>query len=138
MLQSLFSIVVGLVLCCASALGVDEAQLKREGAFGFPQKDATVLCDTPALRVSGWNDAENLYVQAILFEDGDSTMGQTADGRDIGDTSSLVLDVDGDGKVTANVDRTYHLNSWPTLPGLTYSIELGGGSSTHLMSDSKG
>src|SRR5207244_4114953 len=124
--------------CTASAaLGMDESELKRDGAFGFPQKDAKVLWDKPALRVSEWNDAENLYVQAILFEDGDDTLGQTTDGRDIGDTSSLVLDIDGDAKITANLDRTYALSPWPKMPGLHYSVHLGGGSSTHLMADSK-
>ena len=108
------------------------------GAFGFPQKDAKVLCDTPELRLSAWNDAGHLYVQAILPGDGDDTVGLTEDGRKIGDHCDLVIDVDADGNVTPKVDRTYYLNPWPTLPGLRYSIQLGGGGSTGIQGDSKG
>jgi thiol-disulfide isomerase/thioredoxin len=110
----------------------------QTGAFAFPQKDAKVLCETPDLKLSAWNDADHLYVQAVIPGDGDDTLGQTDDGRKIGDNSDLVVDVDGDGKVTTNLDRRYHLNPWPSLPGLRYSVLMGGGASTGIQSDSKG
>jgi thiol-disulfide isomerase/thioredoxin len=110
----------------------------QTGAFGFPQQDGKVLCETPDLKLGAWNDAEHLYVQAVLTGDGDETLGLTADGRKIGDNSNLIVDVDGDGATTANVDRSYTLNPWPSLPGLRYSTLLGGGRSTGLQGDSKG
>src|SRR5262245_44803757 len=32
-----------------------EMDLKRDGAFGFPQREAQVLCDNRELRVSAWS-----------------------------------------------------------------------------------
>lgn len=116
----------------------DPIDVRAEGAFGFPQAAAQVLCDTDELRLSLVTDAEHLYVQAILWGDGDDTIGLTSDGRDIGDNSSLILDVDADGARTANIDRTYSLNPWPSRPGLNYSICLGENSSSGLQGDSQG
>jgi hypothetical protein len=100
------------------------AALKQGGftAFGFPQAQATVLCDTADLRVSFWNNRTYLYVQAILWKDGDDALVQAADGKLIGDTSTVLLDVDADGKITPQVDRHYCLNAWPHLQGLTYTF----------------
>lgn len=112
--------------------------LKRDGAFGFPQGEAKVLCDTEDLRLSAWNDAEHLYVQAIVWKDGDDTLGETGDGRKIGDTSALCLDVDADQKRTPKVDRDYALNPWPHMPGLHYQVVLSANGWTGLLSDSKG
>jgi thiol-disulfide isomerase/thioredoxin len=127
---------LSLPLCViATLLGVD---VKKDGAFGFPQKDAVVLSDTPELRVSAFSDADYLYVQAVVWKDGDAALGETDDGREIGDNSTLVLDVDGDGKATAEVDRSYSLNPWPSLAGLHYSVSMGANSSTGLKKDSKG
>lgn len=123
------------LLAASPALAGD---LKSDGAFGFPQKDATVLCDTPALRLAVASDRQYLFVQAVLWTDNDPANGLTDDGRDIGDWSNLVIDADADGKVTAKVDRSYALSPWPKLPGLHYAVELGEGMSTGLQSDSKG
>jgi thiol-disulfide isomerase/thioredoxin len=112
--------------------------LKREGAFGFPQAQAKILCDEPGLRLSSWNDASSLYVQAVLWRDGDDAIGETADGRPSGDQGVLSLDVDADGKATPRLDRVYHLNPWPSLPGLRYQIRLSENGSSGLMGDSKG
>jgi hypothetical protein len=114
------------------------ANLKRDGAFAFPQLKAKVLCDEKDLRLSVWNDAKYLYVQAVVWADGDDSLGETPDGRPIGDTSCLRLDVDADQKATPNVDRDYALNPWPSLAGLRYSVVLGESSSSYLKSDSKG
>jgi WD40 repeat protein/thiol-disulfide isomerase/thioredoxin/tRNA A-37 threonylcarbamoyl transferase component Bud32 len=112
--------------------------LKKEGAFGFPQGKATVLCDTKDLRLSAWNDAAYLYVQAVLWADDDDSLGETDDGRPIGDQSVLSLDVDADQKVTPNVDREYMLNPWPSLPGLRYQVVVGQGVNTAIQGDTKG
>jgi thiol-disulfide isomerase/thioredoxin len=106
--------------------------------FGLNPAAARTLCDNPELRVSIMNDAEHLYIQAILFNDGDDAPGQTADGRAMGDSSTVAIDVDADGKPTANIDRSYSLSPWPHLPGLHYSITLGNNASTPLKADSKG
>jgi hypothetical protein len=112
--------------------------LKRDGAFGFPQARAMVLCDEPDLRISAWNDASYLYVQAILWRDDQDAIGETADGRPNGDQGVLSLDVDADGKVTPHRDRLYYLNPWPSLPGLRYQVCLSEHSYTGLQGDSKG
>jgi thiol-disulfide isomerase/thioredoxin len=134
------AVVIGaLVPIGSSALGADRPpDLKRDGAFAFPQAKAKVLCDKKELRLSVWNDAKYLYVQAILWTDGDDSLGETPDGRPIGDTSCLRLDVDADQKATPNVDRDYLLNPWPSFPGLRYSVVLGELASSYIKSDSKG
>jgi thiol-disulfide isomerase/thioredoxin len=127
--------VLSMLALAALAHGPD---LKTDGAFGFPQKQATVFCDTPELRLSAFSDAAYLYVQAVLWKDGESAKGETDDGREIGDNSTLVLDTDADTQITPNVDRDYALDPWPALAGLHYSVQLGGHSSTGLQKDSKG
>ena len=112
--------------------------LKKDGLFGFPQDKATVVCDTKDLRVSAWNDSVYFYVQAVVWCDGDDSIGETEDGRKIGGNSMLLLDVDSNDKVTPNVDRAYLLNPWPSLPGLRYQIELGNSSTSFIKNDSKG
>jgi hypothetical protein len=116
----------------------EPGDLKRGGAFGFPQAQAQVLCDQKDLRVSFWNNSEHLYVQAILWEDDDSTPGQTADGRTIGDFSVLCLDVDADQQASPWVDRNYMLNPWPSLPGLRYAVVIGNKVTTKMEADSQG
>jgi thiol-disulfide isomerase/thioredoxin len=106
--------------------------------FGFDPGAARILHDSPELRVSMMNDAEHLYIQAILWNDGDAAPGQTADGRAMGDSSTVMIDADADQKPTANVDRSYSLSPWPHLPGLHYSVTLGGNASTPLKADSRG
>jgi thiol-disulfide isomerase/thioredoxin len=112
--------------------------LKKQGAFGFPQEKATVPCDTRDLRVSVWSDAAHLYVQAVLWTDDDDALGETADGRPIGDWSNLSLDLDADQKPTPKVDREYMLSPWPSMPGLRYQVLLGGGAATGIQSNTKG
>jgi thiol-disulfide isomerase/thioredoxin len=129
--------VAGLVVLLAFA-PIARADLKSEGAFGFPQKSAKVLCDSADLRVSVACDGKHLFVQAVVWKDGDDALGLTSDGRKIGDHSSLDLDVDNNGKKTKSVDRTYSLNPWPQRPGLHYSISYGDGASSGLQSNSEG
>lgn len=114
------------------------ANLKRDGAFGFPQTEARVLHDSGQLRVSIWNDAEHIYVQAVVWADENDSLGETEDGRTIGDWSNLSLDVDADGKETPKVDRKYSLSPWPSLPGLRYQVVVGQGATTGIQDDSKG
>jgi thiol-disulfide isomerase/thioredoxin len=112
--------------------------LKTDGAFGFPQKEATVPCDRPDLRLSVWSNTRNLIVQAVLWTDDDSSLGKTDDNRVIGDWSDLTLDVDANSQNTPNVDRCYALNPWPSMAGLWYQILFGGGGSSTLKVDSSG
>jgi thiol-disulfide isomerase/thioredoxin len=103
--------------------------LYRDGAFGFPQREATVLCDRPDLRLSVWSNTGYLYAQAIVWGDGDSTLGRTSDGKEIGDHSVLMLSLQAHGVATPEVDRNYMLNPWPAQPGLRYVVQKSGGTS---------
>lgn len=125
-------------LAPAVDLKVSETDLREHGVFGFPQAEAKVLCDNADLRLSVWNNAQFLYAQAVLWKDSDPALGKTDDGRSIGDNSNLMLDVDADGKATANVDRTYLLNPWPGMTGMYFDICLGPGSTTHIMDNTAG
>lgn len=112
--------------------------LKLDDAFGFPQAQAEVLCDEEDMRLSAFNDSTFLYVQAIVWVDGNDTLGETTDGRQIGDYSSLLLDVDADQQATPQVDRCYSLNPWPKSPGLRYQIVVRENALTGLQKNSKG
>jgi thiol-disulfide isomerase/thioredoxin len=65
-------------------------------------------------------------------------VGEAADGRPLGDWSSLTIDADGDGKATRDVDRIYSLNPWPQRPGLHYSVVFDDRGTSGLTADSKG
>jgi hypothetical protein len=112
--------------------------LHNTGAFGFPQREAQVLCNRTALRFSVWNNDQYLFAQAVLWTDSDSSVGKDANGWDLGDYSQLWLDLDDDGKETPDVDRVYRLNQRPYLPGLHYAICKGNGGTTGDKSDSAG
>lgn len=122
----------------ASESPVSLAELRENGVFQFPQGEAKILCDRTDLRFSVWNNQDYLFAQAVLWNDDDSSLGKTEDNREIGDWSVVMLDLDADGKATANVDRNYMLNPWPNLGGLRYSTCLGRGSTTPIQDDSKG
>jgi thiol-disulfide isomerase/thioredoxin len=124
--------------CAASESPSSLALLREHGAFQFPQSEAKVLCDSPDLRFSVWNNQEYLFAQAVLWTDDDSSLGKTEDNREIGDWSEVMLDLDADGKRTANVDRDYMLNPWPNQGGLHYQICRGEGAWSGIQSDSKG
>src|SRR5262249_14150639 len=91
----------------------------------FPQALAQVLCDTPLLRLSAWNDAAYLYVQAVLWTDDDDTLGTTRKGSPTGDWGAVVLDVEPAGPATPFKGRYYHVNPWPSLPGLRLETQTG-------------
>jgi thiol-disulfide isomerase/thioredoxin len=142
-IQIAFAGVALVAMWCGQLWAADDSSggvvdVDRDGAFGFPQREAKVLCDKPELRFSIWNDAEHLFAQAVLWMDDDASLGKTEDNREIGDGSTLILDLDGDGEATANVDRNYALNPWPNMPGLHYQTVLSRGSTTGLEKDSKG
>lgn len=111
--------------------------LRTSGAFGFPAENANTLCDNKELRVQSWNDCRNLIVQALVWNDSSKVLGETSDGRPIGDSSTLLLDLNMDGKRTPKQDISYTLNPWPSIPGLRYSIPYERGSS-HIKGDSIG
>ena len=114
------------------------SDLSEHGIFVFPQQCASVLCDQDDLRLSVWNNRDFLYAQAILWEISEDVLGKTADNRDIGNYSSLMIDADADGQPTPQLDRSYSLNSWPHLHGLYYQIVTGERSTTGLKDDSGG
>jgi thiol-disulfide isomerase/thioredoxin len=115
-----------------------ERGLARDGAFGFPQADAAVLIDNADYRVSLYSDDRYLFVQSVVWHDGDDSLGETVDGRAIGDRTNLYVDVDGNGEVTPNVDRVYLVNYFPSRPGLYYQLLLGDYRRTHVRQDSAG
>jgi thiol-disulfide isomerase/thioredoxin len=117
---------------------VAPAGLARDGAFGFPQADAQVLFDDPNLRVSFFNDAQFLYLQAVVWNDAEDTLGETEDGREIGDRSYVHMDVDANMEISPNVDRIYSVNMWPHRQGLHYRVHLGGNRTAHVSDDSGG
>src|SRR4051812_8791017 len=127
---------LGTLLLIAGSFG--EETLREQGAFGMPQKEATVLCDTPELKVSVCNSVEYLMVQAIVWKDNDNAEGTSGEDRKIGDYSVLLLDVDADGKETPQIDKQYHLNPWPEMPGLHYVDVVGVGATSGLKAGSKG
>ena len=114
------------------------SRLPEKGAFVLFEKDAHVLCDQPSLRFSVWNNDEYLLAQAVLWNDSDPSLGTNASGREIGDRSTLMVDVDANKQATPNVDRSYSLNPWPSLPGLRYQICEKERSWSFFKSDSQG
>ena len=137
-LPSLALAVLSTVASVGSESPASLAELRENGAFQFPQKEAKIVCDNSDLRFSVWNNQEYLFAQAVLWTDDDSSLGKTEDNREIGDWSEVMLDLDADGKATANVDRNYMLNPWPQANGLHYVISHGDGATTGIQSDSKG
>jgi hypothetical protein len=109
-----------------------------DGVFSFPQIKAKVLCDTPELRFSVWNNDQYLFAQAVLWNEGDSALGKTSDGRDIGDNSELILELGAKGVVTPGMDRSYLLNPWPSMAGMYYQVREGQDTWTTIRSDTKG
>ena len=116
----------------------DSPELRKNGAFGFPQASAKVLRDEEVVRVSAWSNAEWLFVQAVVWADGDDSLAVLFNGKKEGDQSKLQLDLDADQQPTAQMDRDYSVDPWPERRGLHYSIVLGPTSSTVLKDDSKG
>ena len=113
--------------------------LETNGVYGFPQGQASVLCDNDFLRLSVWNNREYLFVQAILWKVSEHTLGKTEDNRDIGNYSNLGIAVAAtEGKRSFGIDRRYSLNPWPHLPGLYYQVLLSENATTGLEKDSKG
>ena len=113
------------------------ADLETNGVCGFPQDQASVLCDNDSLRLSVWNNREYLFVQAILWKVSEHTLGKTEDNRDIGNHSKLEIAATN-SKRSFELDRSYFLNPWPHLPGLYYHILLSENTTTGLEKDSKG
>ena len=111
--------------------------LETNGVCGFPQDQASILCDNDFLRLSVWNNREYLFVQAILWKVSEHTLGKTEDNRDIGNKSKLEI-ASTNGKRSFELDRSYFLNPWPDLPGLYYHILLSENTTTGLEKDSKG
>lgn len=139
----LCALALGIVCACrAGELPKTIQALREDGAFGFPQKDATVLCDQPTLRLSVWSNDQYLFAQAVLWTDDDASLGKDSYNRETGDWSELMLSVNADGKIVPKADREYILNPWPGTGGLYYQVVLkvvlNGGSTAGVQSDTKG
>jgi hypothetical protein len=113
------------------------AELRGEGAFGFPQREATVLWNQPALRFSVWNNAQYLFAQAVLWTDGDASVITNENGYELRDSSEVRLGLGADKKLTPKVDRDYMLNASAVWKGLYYQVPLGGGSTTGIRTDTQ-
>src|ERR1700739_2678606 len=131
---------LGIVCACrAGELPNTIPTLREDGAFGFPQKDATVLCDQPTLRFSVWSNDQYLFAQAVLWTDDDASLGEDSYNRETGDWSELRLGVNANGKIAPKVDRDYMLNPWTGMEGLYYQTILSPyGGKTGIQSDTKG
>jgi thiol-disulfide isomerase/thioredoxin len=125
-------------LCVADESLKTISELRENGVFGFPQKEAKVFCDQPTLRFSVCNNGKYLFAQAILWTVHDSSFGTNRYNQEVGDWSVLMLDVNADGKSTPNVDRFYILDQGQGEDGLYYAVELGPRSYTFIKNDSKG
>lgn len=134
--KSPFLSLATILLCQTSHAAAGE--ISTEAAHGLAISQGKLLCDSDELRVHAWNDSTHLIVQAVAWKDGDETLGETADGRKIGDRGTLILDLDNNRKRTPRIDRSYSLNPWPTIPGLRYSIPYERGASSHIKGDSIG
>lgn len=113
------------------------SDLREKGAFGFPQAAAQVLCDRPELRVSLYNDSVYLYVQAVVWGDGDASTGYSR-GKEIGDNGSVSLDLDGDMQYTPQVDRCYYVDPRTDSQGLFYTVRVSDRATTGLADDTAG
>lgn len=118
--------------------GETRTALRANGWHGFPAADAVTLCDEDELLFRVWNDDEVLVAQSIFWGDSTDALGETGDGRPIGDSSSLLLDLNNDGERTPDEDLDYTLNPWPHLPGLRYDVVVGRGMTTGLQGDAEG
>lgn len=116
----------------------DQSSRCAGGFLGFPQDDATVLCHTDLLRFSVCSNTDFLSAQAVLWAVSRPFIGKTRDNRDVGNHSTLLLDVDADCQQTPDVDRRYSLDPWPHKPGLHYQVVLSESSTTGLRDDSAG
>ncbi|MGA2138689.1 MAG: hypothetical protein ABSH14_07495 [Verrucomicrobiia bacterium] len=114
------------------------SKLRQNGAFGFPQRDATMLWDQPALRVSVWNNDQYLFVQAVLWTVGGPAPANAANTEQPRDSSKLMLDLDANGAATPNLDRHYWLNRTPNLKGLYYQVSISANGRTSMKHDSQG
>jgi len=124
--------------CSAEDLPGTISELRENGAFGFPQKEATVLCDQPGLRFSVWNNDQYLFAQAVLWTNDDASLGKTEDNRKVGDWSVLLLRINADAQIVPKVDRDYMLNPWPGMEGMHYQVVLSRASTTGIQSDTQG
>lgn len=95
--------------------------LRQSGAFGFPQKQAIVLYESPVFRLSVYNDNRYLFAQAVIWNDNVFSV-TNANGFIDCVSSQLSLDLNNDGVLTPDVDRQYQIGPAPYARGLRYYI----------------
>lgn len=111
--------------------GASDSTASPDPIVAFPEGQAKLVCDRPELRVTVWNDANLLVVQAVLAK---PPLGKPADPKRA-DVGALFLDVDGDGTRTPKRDRHYYV--MPNAP-FAYVEVLGEQSTTTMQHDSAG
>ena len=119
-----------------STTGVDTVvhDLANTGAFGFPQREALVLCDRSVLRFSICSNDQYLFAQAVLWTVEDAFVGKGSNGQSLVNYSHLVLDLANDGLETPNVGREYRLTQGQYMHGLNYVLCVQGGGTSGLKS----
>jgi hypothetical protein len=111
--------------------------LRQSGAFGFPQKQAMVLYESPVFRLSVYNDNRYLFAQAVMWNDNISSV-TNANGSVDAVSSQLALDLNNDGVLTLDVDRQYQLGPAPYTRGLYYFIPRKDTTTSHPQDPTRG
>jgi hypothetical protein len=115
----------------------DSAELKNNGTFGFPQRSSIILSDQLEARFSAWSNAEWLYVQVVIWVDGDDSTATITNGKEICDQTWLFLDLDADQAHEPDEDLAYVLDPEPTKRGL-YRRKKVAERQYEMVGDSKG
>ncbi len=90
--------------------------IRRDGAFGFPQAKARVLFENADFRVSAWSDDKYLLVQAVVWAgDGETRVQELVDAKGVKrtftgmDLSGLVFDVTNTQEAGVPTRRCYYI-----------------------------
>ena len=116
----------------------ESVEVRKNGAFGFPQSQAVVIADKPEFRLSAWSNAEWLYVQAVIWADGNGSNAQRPGRPETGDFSGIVFDWNADKQMTFGQDGFYSLDPSPKRRGLHRLQQTSATSTTGSRPDSKG
>lgn len=93
--------------------------------FASRQQGWIMLCDSAELSVGVRNDAESLFVDAIVWNDGTEKVGvEPSTHQRIGDYSVLQIHFGTGSSRAAGRDVNVILNPWPEVPGLRLSRYL--------------
>jgi hypothetical protein len=113
--------------------GPSERDAFMATVFESQQKKWIFLSNHRELSVGVRNDTITLFVRAIVWNDGDATLGvDRLNGQSIGDYSVLLIHI-GEGTVrTAGRDMNVNLNPWPSVPGIRLQRQTSPNTTTTL------